>query len=296
MKLLILIASLFQMVAVSTATAEINRVEKPTEEYLAIATANTVNRLGTVGNYLKWLSLRSPKAEVDRLEKYLLAVGVSKTQKFPRLKAIGSKVYFSRSEFMTYSTKDITVDGRKFVQQQAPIDEVVQSIVDKLQRPRAAWYSLMMPQAHAMSSSVSSALIGLVAGGALGYFAGPSMGMSNTQGALAGALLGGVAGLGVNYLGSESSYYMGNNGSVVCNGNNYYIQNGTGSYLGQSNTAQQQVPPGVVMQMYNGPRPCNATNAGYMQTTYTNWNQPAYLTSFNQQQQQHPGTILGVAQ
>lgn len=289
----ILVISVLQSVFMSPAFAKTREVEKPVEEYLAIATANTINRLGTVENYLKWISTRASDSEVARLEKYLAKMGVRKNQKFPRLKAIGAKVYFSSSEYMTYAPGEIVIEGKRFQQQTKSLDEVVQNIVEKLQKPRTAWYSLIVPEAHAMSSALSSALIGLVAGGALGYFAGPSLGTTKTEGALTGALFGSIAGLGVNYLGTESNYYLGNNGQVVCNGNSYYINNGNGSYFNNT-SSNQQIPPGVVMRAYNGSRPCNVTNAAYTQANLQNWNQ-RYLVS-NTTQTQHPGTILGVVQ
>jgi hypothetical protein len=319
MKKCILGLALVQILLPGVGLAKVKPAEKPIAEYMAIATANTVNRLATVDGFLKWIKFRVSDAELANVEKHLLTLGLKKTDKFPKLKAEGAKVYFGKSDFMVYSKDSIRINGKVFRQSEKSFDLVVQDIVAGLTKIETAWYSdLLFPQAQAaFSKGAKYGLIGLVAGAALGAFLSPN---DRTQGAVLGGALGGLTGvLAGNYLGQETYDYFGDNGQVTCNGSNYQLQPVQNVQYQQnpgynpqpvgyqpSNINQptyfnqpgynQQAHPGVIQHMYQGNAPCNTQNASYMQANLQAWPQRTYVNPVSGQQQDipvnHPGTII----
>lgn len=296
MKKWILGFALLQMILPATGVASTQPKEKSIEEYMAIATVNTVNRLETVGKFLKWIELQSPnKEEVKRVEKYLLTLGLTKNHKFPKLQAEGANVMADKEVLMTYAANHITVNGRVYRPGKASFEQVVKQVVASANSKKTAWYSiLLLPEANALSFGAKSGLIGMLAGGALGALLGPSMGFDRTEAALGGAALGTLGGLAFAYMRDETASYYGNGGQVTCNQQNYQINNGQGHYFNQP--GQNQQVPGVIVGRYYGPRPCNVQNAQYMNQDLQYWNTQRQLVDGPQdhhfQNQQQPGNVV----
>lgn len=291
--------------------------EKPMTQYLAVATADTVNRMHTVGGFLKWISFRVPKAEIAKTEAYLKSIGVGPEQKIPTLKVEGSKVYFSKNDFMAYGKKSVLINGKQFFQQKAAFDQVVKGIfTDLTQKKDVAWYDFILPEANASISTGAAIGIGvgaLLAGGALGYFAGKSFNDNSSgytsygQANYSPAPSYGYAGIGGLYAGqyAYNNYYTPSM-NISCTPQQQYLvtnvgastnglptslppysapivnQPGTinGAYSSGLNPNQHIIPPGVVQGIYNGQNvPCTPQTAGYLSANLSAWPSTQFLSA-----------------
>jgi hypothetical protein len=283
---LVLVASAFHAQAADTAAVKPKQAPHktimPLPDMIAIAMANTLNRLGNVENFTKWISLRVPEDEMSKLKANFPKMGLTPKVAFPTITAKGNKVYFDKDTYFTISKKMITMNGKSFKTSDQTYDVLVHDIYTALVKGKTASYSIFLPEAHALSQQATYGLVGMALGGALGYFVGPKLGVDNATGAIAGAS---VLGLGGLFLGSEDSSWvtglLGNNSSsnISCyRGGAYQVCNKTGgSYFG--NNSQCQIMSAQSAAQYGTLPACAPANSQAYYQTYQNiGNRPYYPT------------------
>lgn len=253
--------------------------EKPLSHYLAIATANTINRLKTVDGYTQWIALKLPPNHVKDVQSYFKKHGLKPSDKIPRAMSDGNKVCLDKTDCFTYSDTTVSYNGVAFRVEDKPFPKVLSDVCAKIGCSSATAQMDFIPKAHARNRSP---WIGALLGAAVGWFAADQLGGSSTRGAIAGALIGGLA---THYAGSENRHACSGNCSVACSGGQYGIQPyqpvTPPGYLNQPNTPYY-VPPAFYNTAYGqSPQPCSAGSAGAtdLQIALNTPPQPTYCTS-----------------
>lgn len=179
--------------------------EKPLSHYIASATANTFNRIKTVGNYTKWIANRVPPDQMKDFKAYLKENGVKPSAKFPKMTAKNNSVCFAGTEdCFVFSDDSVTFGDAVFKVEQKPFRQVVEGACEKIGcSAKTAAYTLF-PEAHAKLSRTEKVLLGVGLGAIIGggLLAEP-LGMTKSEGALTGAVFGG---LGTYVLTEEQKY------------------------------------------------------------------------------------------
>lgn len=207
-----------------------NSPQKPLSHYLAMATANTVNRLKTVEAFTKWMSYKLSDQELKDLKKFLQANGLKPSMKFPKMTAENNKVCFEKNDCMVYSDDSVSKDGVVFRVENKPFGKLLGDICSKISCGGKVANMSLIPEAHAGFGGLWGPLIGATAGYLI---AGPGY---KAIGAVAGAAIGWV---GSQFLREENRYACGGNCNVSCKNDNYYIEP-RGNYNGY---LDQQRPP-----------------------------------------------------
>lgn len=249
--------------------------EMPFSHMQATATANQINRLKTVGNYTKWISNRVPKDQMSAFTAFLKAKGLKASTEFPKMTAEGNKACFDKTHCITYAGDSATVNGVTFKVEKKPYGKLMADICGKIGCDSKSARISLIPEAHAFLNmgKTGSSLLGLVLGGAVGYFAGERMG-NPALGMVAGAGLGGLAGY---FLGSEDKAVCNGNCQVTCQDNNYYVNPAQPL---QTNYYNQQQPPyqmnhqSYYHQYGQYPPPCNYNGPGRATDLQIALNQP----------------------
>ncbi len=252
------ILSLFTCLFVAANVAAAPK-EKPVTHVAAIAMANTINRMGTVDNYLKWLGKRLPAKDIESLKQEMSLYGITPDLKFPKMSYKDDKVFFDKKSTLVIG-KEITVGGKRFSVQQRSIRDTFADICVQIKcvkvPGKSAAFSIF-PKADASygndyngnnggglfgNFNWGNALLGAVAGGALtclfsgginnnnnnnGYYSNNSNCQQNWwKGALVGGGIGG-------FINTENNYSCGGNCNVTCNGDDYYMSNYSQPYYDQ---------------------------------------------------------------
>lgn len=195
--------------------------EKPLSHYLAMATANTYNRIKTVGAYTEWVSKRVPPDQMKDFKAFLKQQGLKPSTKFPKMTAENDKACFDKDHCLTYTDDTVTINGATFKVEDKPFAKVVSDVCEKIGCTQKTANFSIIPQANAKLDQTTWTLLGLSAGGALGYFAAPSLGIKRSTGLLAGAIVGG---LGAYLLSDEERAACGGGCTTTCSGQHCYMQ------------------------------------------------------------------------
>lgn len=219
---------------------------------VARATASFVNRMSNVEEFLNVMSKSVSPEQMDRLKKQLSHNNVKLTDKFPKMKFERNKVYFDKNNYMIYVDENtVNVNGVEFKKGVKNIDVVYKEVMAKIGKKSASHFSII-PEAYALGDL--GGLLGLVAGGGLGYFLGPAIGLSAGWGAVLGA--------GAFFLGNEL-YQSWRSGEVRCD-NGFYLyrsksRSDSGIFASSTDTALDQ----ATLSRIFGPNvpPCHAASA-----------------------------------
>lgn len=230
----------------------------PFSHMQAVATANQINRLKTVGNYTKWIANRVPKDQMSAYTAFLKSKGLKPSTTFPKMTADGPKACFDKAHCITYAGDSASVNGVNFKVEKKPYGKLMNDICAKIGCASAKSAQLsLIPEAHAFlnMNKTTTSLLGIALGGAIGYFAGDRMG-NPALGMVAGAGLGGLAGY---FLGSEDKAVCNGNCQVSCNNDQYYMTptpQPSQPYYGQQNPPYHMNQQAMYHQYGQNPPPC----------------------------------------
>lgn len=198
----------------TTAVAKEKAMEAPREkqisEYLAIATAKHINRLGNVDQYLNWITTFATKKEVSNLEKYFNTLGVNRDTKFPKMHFKGNMAYFDKSTVITFTNENhLFFNGKRFEASTDSIDKIVMNFCETVKcklKEVSALENFLMPKAHALN--ITGRQVGFTLAGA---GIGALLGGKNNR--LLGAGLGAVGGLFLENMtdGDKENNWLGKN-------------------------------------------------------------------------------------
>lgn len=205
--------------------------QMPFPHMQAMATANQMNRLKTVGNYTTWIANRVPKDQMSAFKAFLKAKGLNASTPFPKMTADKEKACFDKTHCLSYAGESVSINGVNFKVEKKTFGKVVTDLCAKIGCETKTAQLTLIPEAHAMSQTMTT-LLGLVGGGALGYFAADALGIKKSTGLLGGSIVGGLAGY---FLGSEDKAVCNGNCSTSCNNDQYSFtpSQPSGPYYGQ---------------------------------------------------------------
>ncbi len=264
--------------------------EKPLSNYLATATANTFNRLKTVGNYTKWIANRVPPDQMKDFKAYLKEKGLKPTTKFPKMTAKNETACFQGTEYcMVFSDDSVSINGASFTVERKPFRQVVEGVCSKIGCDKKTAMLTLIPEAHAALDQSGWTLLGIGAGALIGNLAAESLGTTKTKGTIAGALLGGI---GAYVLSDENKHACGRKCDVQWSPGQcqYQItpqpQPVPTNYYGQQQPPYY-MPPQVYHQTYGQPYPPCDRQPSYYRPGATDLqialNTPQYPTYCNSQ-------------
>jgi hypothetical protein len=232
-----------------------HETKMPLPNMIAIATAHTLNNLGTVDGFTKWIAKRVPESEMVQFKANLPKMGLTPETAFPKVTAKANKVYFDKDVFFTVNKNSVVMNGKTFKKSDKTFDVLTKEIYDTLVKSKTAHYSIFIPEAQALTQQATWGLAGAGIGALVGYFAGPQLGVDSVSGAVGGAAIGGLGGL---VLGQEDQSWVnglfGSNNQaqvdISCGrGGSYRVcSNSGGTFYGDS--SQCQVMPPQSAQQY----------------------------------------------
>ncbi len=207
MKILVLTTLLL-----TAATSFAAQKKQASTEATARATASFFNRMSSVEEYLAVIERNVSQEQMEKFRKRLSLNGVDTKAKFPHMKYDGNKVYFDKENYLIFVDENtVNVNGYQIRKGVKGIDVVYKEVMERLNTKKTSMFSIL-PEAHALSNL--GGIMGMVATGALGYFVGPSLGVSAMGGAVLFA--------GGFFLLNEAYQYLAD-GNISCGNKGEYL-------------------------------------------------------------------------
>ncbi len=133
----------------------------PMTHYMAIATANSVNRWGTVEEYRKALGRYISASEMAKLNSEFTKYGVKPTDRFPKMMSKENKAYFDKENYILYDKKSMTVNGKKLSLKKATPADLFVNICNQIGCLKTTASFSLFPKANAKFNTKAGFLAGL---------------------------------------------------------------------------------------------------------------------------------------
>lgn len=162
----------------------------PVTYSMATSFAYVVNKLGTVGEYTKWIGRRINPDELKAMTESYAKMGISMDTKLPKMTAKKDKVFFGKNNFILVKEKSLTYKGIAFAPSDKPHQQLVMDIYNAINGKKTA-ANVFFPEANAYGATDTAFDVGgILLGGGTGYFLGPKLGINETVSTIGGSVLG----------------------------------------------------------------------------------------------------------
>lgn len=187
-------------------------------ETVALSTANLIGRHKTVGEFIRVFKPHMKAGEYRNFKKALASKNIAMSDKIPKVKAKGNKIYIASGGGVIEIKNETTfaINGHKFEGSKKDITSRFESVYANLsktkkEKKKISLMSFVVPEAHAFGNLMG--IVSIFGAGLGGYYLGPKLGVKNSTGALLG--VGGI------YLATEL-WQSFKNGQITCTRDGQY--------------------------------------------------------------------------